>query len=234
MANMEGEKAVEIFDLVVKNRMLPAKLDKLIPLSFIGQAAVTFYRSKVKAMTDLGMTEEQQKATLSDGQDAGKMLLAVEARIGELLPSPGEMDKERARRKTGLPRRAPLGSLLPEGISHERSKCARAIARNPEAVAMVIAEAEENEDIPTKTAVLNRIRYEQEKARVKKVPISELVLTLKQNDYLGTLDKIISILPPYPPKDWNQKTFAYASAKAEIIIGRLEVFRHGDRKSIPE
>jgi len=230
----EKERAVEIFGLVVKSNMLPEKLEKLVPLSFIGQAAVTFYRAKVKAMTDLGMTEDQQKATLSDGQDAGKMLLAIESRIGELLPTTKEMDQERAKRKSGLPRSASIGSLRPQGVGEVRARTARAIARNPEAVAKVIAEAEENEDIPTKTAVINRIRYEQEKARVKKAPTSELVLTLQQADYVGTLDKIIRILPPYPPKDWNQKSLAYASAKAEIIIGRLEVFRHGNRKGITE
>ena len=43
------------------------KLDTLVPLSFIGQAAVTFYRNKIKLMNQLEVTEEQRKATLQDG-----------------------------------------------------------------------------------------------------------------------------------------------------------------------
>lgn len=51
-----------------------------------------------------------------------------------------------------------------------RAHSARAIARRPEAVAQVIAEAKENEDIPTKTAVLDRIALEKERKRRKRRP----------------------------------------------------------------
>jgi hypothetical protein len=84
---MNEEEAVKVFDLVVKGKMLPATLDKLVPLSFIGSAAVKFYQAKVKLMDQLGMSEVQRKATLADGQDAGEMLLNIEARIGELISS---------------------------------------------------------------------------------------------------------------------------------------------------
>jgi hypothetical protein len=77
---MNEEEAVRIFDIVVKEHMLPATLDKLVPLSFMGAAAVKFYQAKVKLMDQLGATEEQRKATLSDGQDAGEMLLDIETR----------------------------------------------------------------------------------------------------------------------------------------------------------
>ena len=82
---MTEEEAVKIFDLVVREKMLPATLDKLVPLSFIGAAAVKFYQAKVKLMDQLGITEVQRKAALSDGQDAGEMLLNIETRIGELV-----------------------------------------------------------------------------------------------------------------------------------------------------
>ena len=64
--------------------MLPEKIEGLVPLSFIGKAAIEFYRSKLKLMDQLNITEEQRKATLADGQDAGEMLLDIEGRIGEL------------------------------------------------------------------------------------------------------------------------------------------------------
>ena len=126
MDTKEKERAVEIFGLVVKSNMLPEKLEKLVPLSFIGQAAVTFYRAKVKAMTDLGMTEDQQKATLSDGQDAGKMLLAIEARIGELLPTVQEAMKLGGKHRQGQAKDIPL---RPEGINKDRAKMARTIMK---------------------------------------------------------------------------------------------------------
>jgi len=68
-----------------------------------------------------------------NGQDAGKMLLSIEARIGELLPS------EEETRKTGAPGGA--HRTLPDefgdnkNVRRHRAAQARTIARHPEAVA---------------------------------------------------------------------------------------------------
>jgi len=59
-------------------------MEDLVPLSFIGQTAVTFYRQMIKGFDQLKMTEAQRKRTLKDGQEAGEMLLDIETRIGEL------------------------------------------------------------------------------------------------------------------------------------------------------
>lgn len=69
----------------------------------------------------------------------GEALLAVEARIGELLPS-----EEDAQRRTGLPKGT---TVIPrelgdkENTRKKRAHVARAIARHPEAVARVVAKA---------------------------------------------------------------------------------------------
>lgn len=172
---MEEKEAVRIFDLVVREHMLPESLDRLVPLSFMGAAAVKFYQAKVKLMDQLGATEEQRAATLRDGQDAGEMLLNIEARIGELLP-PVE-DARRIGKSEGGKRRqgqdVPL-TARPEGMEEKQAYYARTIHRNPEAVAAIIKEARENDDIPTKTAVLNKIRADRYKAdildNIKKEP----------------------------------------------------------------
>ena len=56
--------AVEIFKLAKRGETLPAKLEELVPLSFIGQTAVSFYRQKIKLMDQLKMTEEQRKEAI--------------------------------------------------------------------------------------------------------------------------------------------------------------------------
>ncbi len=211
---MKGEEAMEIFKLVKAKGMLPQKMDDLVPLSFIGQAAVSFYRSKIKLMDQLKMTEEQRNLTLRDGQDAGEMLLDIEARIGELLPSPEEAIKTPVTR--------------PTGITHHRAIQARAISKHPEIVEKVKAQAKENEDIPTKTAVLNAINYEKEKKRrieaESKKEDSKGIILIEQAEYINALDRCISILPTKPPAKWGEATLKEAKAKAQIIIKRLEVF----------
>jgi hypothetical protein len=166
---MDEKEAVRIFDLVVKQGMLPATLDKLVPMSFMGAAAVKFYQAKVKLMDQLGATEEQRKATLADGQDAGEMLLNIEARIGELAYQEPQSISARGK-STG---RGSTPSVEPP--KHERlglrsesaMKASEAIHRNPEAVAAIIKEARENEDIPTKTAVLHKIKADKAEENLK-------------------------------------------------------------------
>lgn len=223
MAQMEGGKAVEIFGLVVKNNMLPQKLEKLVPMKFIGDAAVKFYCDAVKHMDEIGMTEDQRKATLQDGQDAGELLLEIESRIGELLPTPTVMKDTAVRSKSGKGERS-----LPEGMTSKRAFHARAIANHPDVVAKIKQEARANEDIPTRTAVLNRINYEKERKRREvaegKRKEIKAIIAADQIQYLLALDKCISVLPQKPPKTWNESAFAEAKAKAKIIIRRLEVF----------
>ena len=226
---MKGEKAMEIFQLVKKGNLLPEKIEKLVPLSFIGQTAVSFYRQKIKLMDQLKMTEEQRKVTLSDGQDAGEMLLDIETRIGELLPSAEEAMK--TGRKEGSKIRdgkLKTSSARPPEISPHRAKNSRAISRNPAIVEKVKAEARANEDIPTKTAVLAEIRYEKEKKRreeaEKKKKDLKIVVSIDQRLYDDALDTCLLALPQKPPKKWDEDMFKQVKAKAKILIKRLEVF----------
>jgi hypothetical protein len=232
---MKGEEAVELFALIKQENLLPGKVEELVPLSFIGQAAVSFYRQKIKLMDQLKMTEDQRRATLRDGQDAGEMLLDIEARIGELAekeerakPVPIYREGHRAKgaKPSGQP---PKHERL--GIPEKRMQQSQAIHRHPDVVAKIKAQARENEDIPTKTAVLSEIKYEKEKKRreqaEKKRQEIKAVVNIEQTQYLNALDRCISILPQKPPKNWNEEALKEAIAKAKIIIKRLEVFHNG-------
>jgi len=92
------------------------------------------------------------------------MLLDIEARIGELLPSERET-------RGGVPRHTQRGEggifqkKIPKGITHRQLEGSRAIATHPDIVERVKAQARENEDIPTRTAVLSEIKYQKEKDR---------------------------------------------------------------------
>lgn len=228
---IEGEEAMEMFKMVKQAGMLPAKMDELMPLSFIGRAAVTFYKAKIKAMNQLKMTESQRKATLRDGQDAGEMLLDIEARIGQLLPSREEIrDTVKKNLKKGpVASDEGVGKLLPEGLDKGNAYKFRAIAENPEIVEKIKAQARENEDIPTKTAVLNAISAEREKASRKKekeyVEDSRTIIALEESSYLLALEQCIRLLPQRPPKAWSGEALKQAKAYAKIIIKRLGVFQ---------
>jgi len=221
---MKGEEAMEIFKIVKAKGMLPAKMEDLVPLSFIGQTAVTFYRQMIKGFDQLKMTEVQRKRTLKDGQEAGEMLLDIETRIGELLPSVEEMGTKEVRQRAGAGQRS-----LPQEMTSRRAHTARAIAKHPDIVERVKAQARENEDIPTRTAVVNEIRHVEEKKRHEgaesKRTESKALITIEETIYINALDRCISILPQKPPKKWDEIALKEATAKAKILMKRLEVFK---------
>jgi len=234
MIKSAQNESMKIFDIVVKENLLPAKIDELVPLSFIGTAAVEYYKSKIKLMTKLETTQEQKNATLKDGQEAGDLLLDIESRIGELLPSAEDMQKIGGEKRKQLisennkltQYEAQRGvGALPEGINSKKAFQARAIKNNPGIVEEIKKEARDNEDIPTKTAVLNKIAYKKEKARREKAEAegrnkkTEIEMRIEEQEYL-----LISRLPKTPPTNWTEKFFNEAKAKANIIMNRLEVF----------
>ena len=230
MEQIRGEEAMEMFKLIKANNLLPTKMEDLVPLTFIGQAAVSFYRSTIKAMDQLKMTENQRKATLKDGQEAGEMLLDIETRIGELLPDPKEALKMGGKRGRAIQ----LGERPKEvhgGLSIRRACQARSIKNHPETVEKVKAQARENEDIPTRTAVLNAIHYEQQKKIQEKIETgkaeSKAIMSMEESLYLMALETVITKLPKQPPKNWSADGLKQAKAYAKIIIKRLEVFVNG-------
>lgn len=231
---MNGE---EVFAALM--RKLPGWLERpiedLVKMQAVGSVYLDTHRSILRRLKSgqIELAEEDRKSRLAEGQAIGEAILDVEARIGELLPSPeaamGQSESKRGSRK-GESR----PKIMPDGISKHQRESARIIARHPEAVAQVKAEAKENEDIPTKTAVLNRVRLNAErKRRASTPPPSEIEITAEQMKYLNTLERIANLLPIEPPADWNEKAFQRAQAYARIIIKRLEVFEDA-RARIPE
>ena len=175
---MKEEEAVKIFDLVVKENMLPARLEDLVPLSIAGPVYIGFMKGKAKALKQLAdnalargdkeawkMLEDQRKATLHDGQDTGEVILNIEARIGELYEA--IPDAPTAMRGVQGGARVEPSKHEKVGMEPHRARHAQAIHRNPAAVAAIIAEARENEDIPTKTAVLNKIKSDKAQEQLK-------------------------------------------------------------------
>ena len=152
------------------------------------------------------------------------------------MPTQEEINKKKSEQYGGRPRHEQRGlKQRPADIPDRRAVTARAIAKHPEIVEKVKAQARENEDIPTRTAVISEIRYQKEKEINKqaKENLSKLkgVIAIEQVQYINALDKAIRVIPINPPEQWNEDAFKEAKSKAQIIIKRLEVFKN-DKKQI--
>jgi len=226
------QNKTEIFQELIKREpnFLDRPLEELLPMRFIGEVAVNAYQGLIKRLDDLPLAQEEKEAKLWDGQDAGKALLMIEAKIGKLsyeIPkAKTELIKDSLGRITGrVP--TPKGELRREklGMTHSQMKKAQAIAHHPEEVEEVIKEAEENEDIPTKTAVLNKIAYKREKERAKGKR-EETQIEMRGNAYIyySRIEEAFRLIPSKPPVDLVEKDYLMIKAIALSILKKLEVF----------
>lgn len=232
---MNGE---EVFAALV--RQLPGWLERpiedLVKMQAVGNVYLDTHRSILRRLKSgqIELAEEDRKSRLAEGQAIGEALLDVETRIGELsLQEPSQ--KPWSTPEGGRPQRGGAEPLKHErlGISRKQMGNAQSIARHPEAVAQVKAEAKENEDIPTKTAVLNKIKADREKklrekyereTKAKKAN-NTAQTTGEALKYLGKLREIVLLLPAkIPPEGWTDESFAEANAMVEIIRKRLEAW----------
>jgi len=151
---------MEVFGELIKREpnLLSMPLSEIMPIRFIGDIAVTAYKAMIKNL-DPYMTEEQKAKTLKDGQDAGVMLLAIETKVGNDSPRmPDGLRKGTEAKQKAVE----VSDFLEKNrITPTQVTRSRIIANNPEIVEEVIKEAEENEDIPTKTAVIKAVKIKQ-------------------------------------------------------------------------
>lgn len=232
---MEQDEAMELITLVKSGHALPEKVEDLVRLRTASSIMVNFHRDVLKKIKsgDLILAAEDKAARLADGKAIAEMLLAAEAKIGEISLSIPRGKTEPVRggggRVTGnLPAEIKKHEKL--GLTESAMKTAQTIYKNPDAVKAIIKEAEDNEDLPTKTAVINKIKYDKEKERRLRAEKegrnkkTEIEMRLDEQEYLLKLRSIVTSLPKQPPKDWGDKFLKEAKALALIIINRLEVF----------
>ncbi len=226
-----GDSKMEVFNELIKYEpnFLDRPLEELVPLRFLGAVAVDAYRALIKRIDNIPMAQEEREAKLADGQDAGKALLTIEGKIGELTLSIPKVTGKKILDDNFQGREATYKTMDMGNVDAHK---AQLIHNHPEEVQEVIKEAKENDDIPTKTAVLNKIKYKKETERDKGERKKTMMeLQGEELAYNIKLEKIINILPAYPPSNMTEQGYEINKALALIIIKRLEVFNDGKEKS---
>ena len=147
--------------LVRQKTHLPVKINELVKFVLIGREKLVAIRAQIRAIDKLDLAtgvreQKKEEATMLAGA-----LLDAEARIGELLPPPKS-------------KRNDLGQLkaektLPQGITKQQANNFRTLADHPEVIEQVKAEAVENDDLPTRTEVLRKIKENEVEKCLEKI-----------------------------------------------------------------
>lgn len=160
------------------NRQLPTNIEDLSRFVLVGREQLVAVRAAIRAIDKVGIAQEVRDQKLREGQEIGEAVLDAEVRIGELIR---EVPKASGARTDIQPRdsgvtRLKVDALRNAGFSGTDEKIRmmshrfETLADNPEIVAQAKAEARKDNDIVTRSLVLNMIRQkkkedEQERAR---------------------------------------------------------------------
>lgn len=180
--------------LVLKEKQLPASIPELKQFILVANEALKAYKVKLNAIDKLNLAKAVKDQTLNDGQKVGSALLWAEAKMGELLkaiPKSGKKENNQSSTNGTLVTKRGSEPSLPEGITKKQSHRAQQLFEHKNLINDVIAEAEENEDIPTRTEVLRRAKSQDYKETIAEVINTKSEVPTQQY-------RCIVIDPPWP------------------------------------
>ena len=162
-------------ELTVTNGNLPANLEDLSKFVLVGREQLVAVRAAIRAIDKVGVAQEVRKQKLKEGQEIAEAVLDAEVRIGELMrelpTSPGTRtdiqpvlsgeDRLNGTKTEAVARM--MGMTKPEDKKKIQNMIQRfeTLAAHPDIVAQAKAEAKENDDIVTRSLVLNMVKQKQ-------------------------------------------------------------------------
>jgi len=135
-------------ELQVRRQMLPDNMKDLTRFVLIGREKLVSVRAEIRAINKIGLATEVREQKNREAQDLAGALLDAESKIGELL-------KETVRAGNPI---VTVSGQLPEGITRNQSSQFQSLAEHKDLIEEVKREAQENDDLPTRTEVLRKIK----------------------------------------------------------------------------
>lgn len=147
-------------DIVITSNNLPATFPELSKFVLIGREKLTAVRAEIRAIEKVGLAEEVREQKLREAQDIADAVLDAEVRIGELM---AEVPEAPGKRTDLQPVDTTVHKSKKEviedaGFSVKQAQRFETIAKHPEEVAEAKAEARENDEVVTRSAVFHKIR----------------------------------------------------------------------------
>jgi len=148
---------------------LPIAPEDLARFILVGREKLASVKAEIRAIDKLHLAEEVREQKRDEARMLSEALLDAEVRIGELfqqLPKAQGARRDLEPRFTGEPKLMSKQEATEKlGFNSNQVKRFETLASRPDLVEQVKAEARENDDLPTRSAVLNLAKYREDKAR---------------------------------------------------------------------
>ena len=150
-----------INELTVQRQQLPDTIDELASFVLIGREKLNAVRAEIRAIEKLELAQEVRDQKREEAQLLSGALLDAEARLGDLLkaiPKASGGDRRSEDFKTGNAGsfEKPKAEIIKDlGFSESQGQRFETLAENRDLIDQVKIEARENNDIPSRTRVLD-------------------------------------------------------------------------------
>ena len=154
-------------DLIVSNSNLPTKIEDLSKFVLVGREKLTAMRAELRAMNSLHIDKGIMEQRKQEVQLLAEDLLDCEARIGEKLKdipkdTGGRPEKTMCNAEHSFDIKPKKEVIKDLGFNQAQVQRFETLADNKPIIEQIKAEARYNDEIVTRTAVLNRVQENKE------------------------------------------------------------------------
>ena len=180
-------------EITVQAKQLPDNLPDLAAFVLVGREKLTAVRAEIRAIDKLQLAEDVRQQKRDEAQMLSEALLDAEVRIGELTKAIPKAPPDRGNQYTGgkptslsQSQKSKSEVITDLGFTPKQVERFEILANNPDVVEEVKREARENDDIPTRTRVIDIVQ-QRKKAENARIEESSRIYKQFHNSLFGLL-----------------------------------------------
>lgn len=154
--------------IIIQNQNLPDKIEDLAKFVLVGREKLVSVRAEIRAINKLELAEEVREQKREEAQMLAEALIDAEVRIGDLLkqiPKAKNQYDKCSSQQCEKQKETKQEVITRLGFNKDQANRFETMASNKDIVEQVKAEARENEDIPTRTRVLQLVKEKTKEER---------------------------------------------------------------------
>ena len=196
-------------EITVSNTQLPANIEDLSKFVLVGREKLVAVRAEIRAIEKVGLAYEVRKQKLSEAQDIADAVLDAEVRIGELMKDvPKAKNQYKSADNSGV-NSTKADVIRDAGFTPMQVSRFETLAKHPDIVAQAKAEARENDDIVSRSLVLEKVKAQkrEELRQQRDDAIQQQIEKPNSDSYVDiyTTDKQYRVIYADPPWSYNDK-----------------------------
>lgn len=165
-------------EIAEREWQVPDTLEDLTQFVLVSKAKLQAYMLKLQTVNKLSVAQEIRDQTLQEAQEVSTALIAAEQRIGELLLSIPKASGKRTDLETSGQRstevKTKAKTISEMGYGEREAKDYQQMAKHPDIVKQVLADAEAKGEIATKASVMREIKFYKDRVKAQQEELDAL------------------------------------------------------------